>query len=192
MPLQWGELGRTVSVSMLIVFMIAQPILFGLRANQSLKSYDSIDSKMGYPQLPIVMQASGTFLQRNFYFSQSDRYYYVLDEAAAMDPASGQFSPQVYKHMDAWKRVYPRRFGRQVISSDAFLKKYDSFLVIDYANYKEKCPARASGGIQNAQNWINLECPQWLEKRILANPRYRVKELSSSGGISNLLITKIP
>jgi hypothetical protein len=187
----WIKLVRVVPISLFIIFMLAKPVVFGLDPPPNLKTglfgIDDNDNRMGFRQLPIAINDSDTFMERNYHSAHPERYYFILDKAAAMDPTSGQFGVQSYKHMDAWKRVYPNRFSRQVLTSDEFLAKFNKFLVIDFPDYNKKCPVRAYG--TTALDWRNIQCPQWLEKRILSNPSYRVKKLSVSSE-TRLLVTK--
>jgi hypothetical protein len=184
----WIKLARVMPISLFIIFMLAKPVLFGLDPpidNTSLFRVDANDNRVGFRQLPIAINNSYTFMERNYHSSHPERYYFILDKDAAMDPTSGQFGVQSYKHMDAWKRVYPNRFSRQVLTSDEFLAKFNRFLVIDNPVYNKKCPVRAYGATN--PDWYNIHCPQWLEKRILSNPDYRVKILSPE---TMLLVTK--
>lgn len=141
------------------------------------------DNKYGYKELPIVVQASGQFLERVHYSPERNKYFFILDWQAAVDDASGQFSPQEYKHLDAIKRNYPKLFQNQILQSQDFLNKYKKFLVLDYLDYKKKCPLKAKG-----PKWDDIHCPQWLEKRILSNPAYQVKYLGANYGESLLLV----
>jgi len=118
------------------------------------------DNKYGYEDLPIVVQSSHDFVRRLHYSPQEDRYFFILDWEAALDNASGLFTPQEYKHMDALKRNYPDLF-HNVVESKFFLKTYSKFLVLDYLDYSQKCKPQ------------DFHCPRWLERRIMTS-RYKL------------------
>lgn len=141
--------------------------------------------------LPVALQGSSTFLEWSFYSPHPERYFYIADREASLMSESGLFGAQQYKHMLAYRRQYPQRFGTQVIESDRFLARFDRFLVIDAKPFDQSCPASLTG-LHWAREWRRMECPKWLELRILNNPRFRVKALGDYWGISVLLVERAP
>jgi hypothetical protein len=72
------------------------------------------------------------------YARDPQRYYFILDEAAAFRKESGMFGPQQYKHMAAWKRNYPDTLGQQIVPSETFLIRFPRFLV--FQSFARDCP----------------------------------------------------
>jgi uncharacterized membrane protein len=173
---------QSIILLILIFILFLQPILYA-------KTYRGRyipglnDNKYGYQELPIVVQASAQFLERFYYSPNRNKYFFILDWQAAVDNASGQFGPQEYKHLDAFKRNYPELFQNNILQSKDFLKRHDRFLVLDYLDYKKKCPLKAKG-----TQWDNIHCPQWVEMRLLNNPNYKVRELGEIYGETMLLV----
>ncbi|MBD2028335.1 hypothetical protein [Leptolyngbya sp. FACHB-711] len=143
-------------------------------------------SELDYRNLPVAIQFSSWFTQIFHYSSERYRHFFILDWEAAVNENSGSFTPQEYKHLDALKRVYPERFRNNIIQSDDFLQNYDRFLVIDERDYRRKCPLKSVD-----KDWEYIQCPQWLEMRILANPAYRVKPLVTTDWETVLLVEKV-
>lgn len=170
---------RLIFPSFIVIILLLYPLRYA-KNYQTRILPGSTDNTYGYQNLPIAVQVGGVFLERRFYSNERDRYFFILDKEASLDNASGQFSPQEYKHLEAIKRQYPKLFNNNIINSEDFLKKYSKFLVIDFIDYKQKCPIKAMG-IEKGQKWEDLQCPQWLEKRILDNPNYKVTPLGGIG-----------
>jgi hypothetical protein len=169
-PLQFG-------LSAILIMMISIP-LFDANLYKGNFLSGEYDGRYGYTDLPIVTQASSKFLERFYNTPKTrDRYFFLLDRQVAESPAAGLFALQEYKHHDAWRRVYPEIFKDNIVESEAFLKKYSRFLVIDYPEYQKTCRWKVSGLGDIATTWTNMFCPQWLEMRIINNPQYKVTVL---------------
>jgi hypothetical protein len=136
--------------------------------------------------LPVVISTSHEFMQFLHYSQDPERYYFILDWEAAVNEYSGTFSPQEFKHMEAWKRNYPHYFGN-VVPSEQFLASYSRFLVLDLPDHERKCLLRSTG-MRNI--WDVLQCPQWVEMRLIQNDAYDVSRLESGDGFSVLLVEK--
>ncbi len=173
---------------LLSFLFLLNPIVYG-KFYQGKALPGTHDNTYGYENLPMVMQTSHPFFERLHYSPNRRRYYFILDEEASLDPASGQFGSQEYKHMDAYRRVYPELFSQQILTSDEFLEKFDRFLILDYADYEKSCPLPVYG-LEKARNWEDMHCPQWVEKRLLNNPNYQVTHLGDIWGEAILLIEK--
>jgi hypothetical protein len=171
--------------AMLVLAVLINPVRFAYSIPKETLP-GGMDSSFGYENLPIVEQASHQFMRKTHYSPQKSRYYFILDWQAAVDEESGQFSPQEYKHLDAFKRNYPETFKNNILSSQDFLAKHERFLVIDYADYTRKCPLKAKG----IHNWQNIHCPQWVEMRLLNNANYKVTHLGDRWGEAFLLVEK--
>ncbi|MBC6989895.1 glycosyltransferase family 39 protein [Hymenobacter sp. BT491] len=145
-----------------------------------------------YASLPKVVTSAGGFLEHNFYAPDRLNYFFILDWEAAIDPNSGNFPPQGYKHMEAWKRNFPQFFQHNVVSSEDFLSKHDRFLVLDYPDYLKKCPVdRPDNRLIFLQEKEDIDCPQWVELRLLKNKNYKVTFLSNKNWYSILLVEKL-
>ncbi|QHT71037.1 hypothetical protein GXP67_32490 [Rhodocytophaga rosea] len=170
---------------MLLLVLLINPVRFAYTFPKDTLP-GSIDSSFGYEDLPVVEQTSHQFMRKIHYSPQKNRYYFILDWQAPIDEKSGQFSPQEYKHLDAFKRNYPKIFENNIMSSQDFLAKYERFLVMDYAAYTRKCPLKAKG----IHNWQDIHCPQWVEMRLLNNASYKVTHLGVSSEEAVLLVEK--
>ncbi len=185
-----NKLTSLIVVVIFITYLLLQPIRFarGLERQELngaiLQEVNS--SQPDYQDLPVAIQFSAWFTQIFHYSSERYRHFFILDWEAAVDDNSGSFPPQEYKHLDALKRVYPDRFRDNIIQSDDFLQKYDRFLVIDERDYREKCPLKSVD-----RDWSYIQCPQWLEMRILANPAYQVTPLIKKEWETVLLVEKV-
>ena len=79
---------RSIILLVLSIILLIQPIGYA-------KSYRGRyipgfnDNTYGYKDLPIVAQASAQFIERLYYSSERDRYFFILDWQAALDKASG-------------------------------------------------------------------------------------------------------
>lgn len=146
------------------------------------------DRQFGYEELPAVVEGPGGFLERWHYRPDRERYYFILDEAAAMRQESGLFGAQSYKHMDAYRRNY-ERLRANIVSSDDFLARFDRFIVIDYLDFDAACPSRVFG-LQNARDWHDIHCPQWVETRLLSSPDYVVTRLGTTATWQSVLLVE--
>jgi len=113
---------------------------------------------------------------RAHYSPQSSRYFFILDWPSAVAPASGIFGPEEYKQIEALGRNYPK-MQRQIMQSDAFLAKYDRFLVLDYLDFDKRCPPKLKG---LSSFFTDIHCPQWVEAKLLHNPQYKVEVLGQN------------
>jgi hypothetical protein len=170
--------------SLLLVLLI-NPVIFASTIPKDTLP-GSTDHLLGYDDLPVVIQASHQFMRKIHYSPRKSRYYFVLDWQAALDEKSGQFSPQEYKHMEAFKRNYPDTFNSNILDHQEFLAKYERFLVMDYTDYTRKCPLKAKG----IHNWQDIHCPQWVEMRLLNNTSYKVTYLGDNWGEAVLLVER--
>jgi len=169
---------RQILLLLLFIYLLLYPIKFSI-------SYDSQsrwgldDNKYGYQDLPIVLQFSGRFMPTFHYSSNRERYFFILDWQAAVDENSGSFSPQEYKHLDAFRRIYPELFQKNIVASEDFLEKHSRFLVVsDNLNTGENCPLQVIG-LEKYNKWEDFQCPQWLKREILSNPKYKVKSIGT-------------
>ncbi|QDA61942.1 glycosyltransferase family 39 protein [Hymenobacter jejuensis] len=177
-----------------LTFTVTYPIIFakGFRKQNYPGTTDMLpEIAKKYAHLPKVVTSSGTFLERNYYAPDRLNYFFILDWKSAVDPNSGTFPPQSYKHMEAWKRNFPQFFQDNVVTSEDFLSHHDRFLVIDYPDYLKRCPLKHAG-LHVTDLWTNyLECPQWVEVRLLNDKNYKVTFLSNEYWFSILLVEKI-
>jgi hypothetical protein len=179
--LLFKEITRKTIILVTIVLILLNPLKISISTSkEQLPGFN--DSKYGYENLPIVTQFSHDFVTRFFYSPQRNRYFFILDWDAALDNASGLFPPQEYKHLDALKRNYSKYFLNHIIQSKNFLKAHPMFLVLDYLDYHKKCSLE--------RKHKNFHCPQWLEKRILSNSRYKVTELGEIDENRKLLLVE--
>ena len=188
----WQSRGRYLFsralLAALVVALWANPLLY-TKDYQRRTLPGALDGTFGYRDLPMVLQTSAGFLERSYYAPDREHYYFILDEEAAMKTESGQFGPQEYKHMAAFKRNYPDLLGDRILQSDEFLRRFDRFLVLDYANYDEACPSRVFG-LAQAREWKGMHCPQWVEMRLLDNPAFTVTHLGDLWGEAVLLVER--
>ena len=168
-----------------VLFLVAQPLIYA-RAYPAESIPGLNDGKFGYTRLPIVVQHSHEFLKRLHYSAGRNRYFFVLDWQAAVDEASGLFGPQEYAELQAIRRNYPD-LGRHIIDGEDFLSTHDAFLVVDSRDFDRKCPPKVAGA---RTRWEDIDCPQWVEKRLLNNPQYKVKSLGDIGGEIVLLVSR--
>jgi hypothetical protein len=181
-------LGALFILGGLAVFLI-NPIWIANRFPVKGLIEDVVDLK-GHADLPIVMQTGGAFFENLHYASEPDKYYFVQDWEVAVNAHSGLFSPQEYKHMEAWKRRYPQLF-KNVVTTDEFLKEHDRFLVLDLPDFNRKCPLKPVG-LRRNKGWEDLYCPQWVEIRLLNNSAYKLTYLGNEDWFSVLLVEKQP
>ena len=80
------------------------------------------------------------------------------------------------------KRNYFEHFSNHIIKSERFLESHNQFLVLDFLEGNKKCTLKAT--------WEDFTCPQWLEKRILNNPHYKVKNLGQIDDDKTMLLVK--
>lgn len=177
-----------VLLASLVVALWVNPVQYS-KLYQRRALPGALDDTFGYEDLPMVIQTSGRFLERAFYAPDKERYYFILDEEAAMKEASGQFGPQEYNHMVAFKRHYPDMLGERILPSEEFLERFDRFLVLDYADYDAACPARVFG-LNHAREWKRMHCPQWVEMRLLDPPAYEVTHLGDMWDEAVLLVER--
>jgi len=173
-----SELSTLIARTLVLIFiavLLAYPIVSAKRYwRESLPGLD--DARFGYPDLPIVVQESHDFIMRAHYSPQSSRYFFILDWPSAVAPASGIFGPEEYKQIEALGRNYPK-MQRQIMQSDAFLAKYDRFLVLDYLDFDKRCPPKLKG---LSSFFTDIHCPQWVEAKLLHNPQYKVEVLGQN------------
>ncbi len=170
----------------LVLILATQPVFYARKFIVE-PAPGSSDSAVGYTELPIVVQSSHWFLPRRFYAPAKDRYFYILDWEAANTPDSGRFGIQEYKHLDAIQREFPNLFQGHIVTSEEFLSRFDDFLVLDYADYAEKCPLGVRGLNSGA---VGMHCPQWVEKRLLNNAHYVISEVGKVGNGIMLRVRK--
>jgi hypothetical protein len=153
----------------------------------------SWDTMFGHADKPMVLYSGGGLLERLRYSPDSDpsRYFYVLDWDSVNRPESGRFGIQEYKHMQAWRRVFPERFQSHVLESEDFLAAHDSFIALVPDDYEATCRIDVKG-LWRVENWGDggLHCPQWVPRRLLSNPAYEVTKLGSQWGETWLLVER--
>lgn len=172
----------------LLTYFLTRPLLYA----RTVKVYaqpGTTDATGGYDELPVVIQMAGPFLERIHYAPNPERYYYILDWEAAVDEHSGLFTPQEYKHMEAIKRNYPHLFQNNVLTTEEFLKRFDRFIVLDHPDYLNQCPLDPKG-LETARVWDEIQCPQWVEKRLIDNTSYKVTFLNDQNWFAVLLVEK--
>ncbi|ARV58028.1 hypothetical protein BZZ01_04705 [Nostocales cyanobacterium HT-58-2] len=158
---------QSILLSALMAILLLTPIFYAITISP--EQFPGInDNKYGFKNLPIVAQPSNDFIQRSHYSPERQRYFFILDWQSALDRRSGLLPTQIYKVMDAFKRNYPEVFEQNVRQSKDFLKTYKRFLVLDSLEEK-KCTLD--------RTIKDLDCPQWLNTRILNNPDYKVTYL---------------
>ncbi len=73
---------------MMIAFLLFSPIQYAKRyVIEKIPGFE--DTSLGYSELPIVMQSSGKFVEREFYSPARERYFIMLDWEAAVNKKSG-------------------------------------------------------------------------------------------------------
>jgi len=164
---------RTVFLLGLIAILLVQPITYAI-SKQTQQFPGLNDNKYGYRELPIVVPFSHDFLERFHYSSERNRYFFILDWQVDLDPTSGLFSTQQYKHMEAWKRNYPNWFQNHIVKSEEFLDRYKQFLILTKPDYTRECTLEKTSK--------NQYCPRWIEMRIMSDPSYKV---TSIGDVDN-------
>ncbi len=147
------------------------------------------DLTAAYSHLPMVVQSSGGFLERQYHSPTPRRYYYVMDWSSTNTPVSGRFGIQQYKHMEAWARVFPSRFSGNIVSADTFLASHDEFLVLTTADYMIECKIDVRG-LDLVDDWAQLDCPQWVSKRLIRNPEWKVTHLGEKWSEALLLVRR--
>lgn len=172
----------------LSTYFLVHPILYARTVERYVQP-GITDATGGYNDLPVVLQMAGPFLERMHYAPNPERYYYILDWEAAVDEHSGLFTPQEYKHLEAIKRNYPEVFENNILSTEEFLQRFDRFIVLDHPEYLMQCSLNPKG-LETARKWDELQCPQWVEKRLLANASYRVTFLNNHNWFTVLLVEK--
>jgi hypothetical protein len=180
-------LAGTLTVLGALAIFLLNPIRVALKIQTKKLLEDVVDLK-GHDDLPIVIQTGGAFLENLHYASEPDRYFYIMDWEAAIDDHSGLFTPQEYKHMEAWKRRFPELF-KNVVGSDEFLDQHERFLVLDFPEPTQKCPPKPVG-LRHTATWQDLQCPQWVEMRLLNNSDHKVTHLGNDQWYSVLLVEK--
>jgi hypothetical protein len=184
------QVAGSILLSGVLVAFMYYPIYYSQNTNRrSLPGRE--DTKYGYENLPVVVQVSSLYLERVHYSPHRSKYFFILDWEAASSRHSGLFSPQEYKHLDAFKRNYPQIHGGHIVAGTQFLKEYTKFLVLDYIDYTKKCPLQVAG-LDKVRQWEDLHCPQWVETRLLNNEAYKVTFLGGVEGdyLSLLLVEK--
>jgi hypothetical protein len=198
LPTRWPKiLGPLVHKGPLVLLMVScfvmliRPIQKALIQKENKVIFGEDYFPKGYEDLPVVCQLAGIFPVYMAYSEHRDQYFYVLDHDAAMEEASGPFGFQEYKHMDALQRNYGNYFKDQIIESEDFLNRFQKFLVLDYRDFDKACPPKAEKGLKETATLYNLHCPQWLEKRILPNPAYKIEVLVQNRHLSYILVERV-
>ncbi|HEX6250640.1 MAG TPA: glycosyltransferase family 39 protein [Gemmatimonadaceae bacterium] len=174
-------------LSAFVLVLLANPLWYAAQ-HDGRAFAGRFDLRFGYEDLPVVVEFPGGFLERWHYSTDRERYYFILDEAAAMKQESGLFGLQAHKHMDAFRRNCPQ-LRDNVVQSDDFLARFDRFIVIDYTDYDAACPTRVVG-LQYARDWQDIHCPQWVETRLLANSDYAVTHLGNTPDWQAMLLVE--
>jgi hypothetical protein len=182
-----GEATTALFLIGVSAILLVSPVIFA-NANEKNEFTESYGNLKEHGHLPIAVQVGGAFIESLYHSTAPERYYYVMDWEVAVDEHSGLFSPQEYKHMEAWKRNYPQVF-KNVVTSEEFLKAHDRFLVLDFIDYTRKCPSKPIGVKANI-TFEDIHCPQWLERRLLNNSKYQVTHLVDLEDTSVLLVER--
>jgi hypothetical protein len=173
----------------LAFYLLWQPIRFAKYYEGSAFVFED-PVKGGLPDVPIVVQNSSPFVMQNFYSPQRDKYFYILDWEAAVNKHSGTSTPGVFKHFTALKKLYPERFGKNILTTVEFLAKYDRFIVVTDGSDTLKCPENPIG-LALARRWFGaLACPQWVAMRLRNNPAYKLTYLTQTDYVTYLLVEK--
>jgi hypothetical protein len=166
-----------------VFFLLLQPLIYARAyAREPIPGLN--DAKVGHIELPVVVQHSHDFLKRLHYAAARNRYFFILDWQAAIDKASGLFGPQEYEELDAVRRNYPE-VGKHIVDGEEFLRAHPTFLVIDSLDFNHRCPDKVSGVHTPFED---IDCPQWIEKRLLSNSEYKVESLGDIGAETILLV----
>jgi len=161
----------------LILLLLAQPVVWAVRAAQQ-STPGLYHDKVGYNDLPIVIQHSHVFLRCLHYSPARNRYFFILDWEAAVNEASGLFGPQEFANLEAIARNYPE-LQKHIVSGEDFLRTHDRFLVSgSFESNTKVCSCDIKGGVRT--KWEDLSCPQWLRTRLLDNPRYKIQALDKT------------
>jgi hypothetical protein len=168
-----------------LAILLVSPVRFAYKFHDT-EIMEDFTGLREYSSLPIVVPTSHVFMQNLYYAPNPERYYFILDWEAAVDEHSGTFSPQEFKHMEAWKRRYPQQF-KNVVATDEFLSANSRFLVLDNPGHTRKCSLQAKG-LKHV--WESLQCPQWVEMRLIHNRSYKVTALDDAGRVPYLLVEK--
>lgn len=176
------------ALGIILLFCLSRPILFATAFHEEVRP-GSDDATGSYPDLPVVMQYSGEFLERIHYAPDPEKYYFILDWETAVNEHSGLFTPQEHKHMEAFKRNYPQLYQDNILTTEEFLSRFDRFLVFDHPEYDKKCPLNPEG-LKAAHEWEPIHCPQWVEMRLLNNNAYKVTYLEDDSWFTMLLVEK--
>lgn len=179
----------TAGLITLTAYFLWQPIKYAKEFPQGSRP-GTKDDVHGYSNLPIVVESSGVFLERQFYSPLRDKYFFILDWEVAVDERSGVWPPQQFKHLTAFKRNYPHLFQNNILTTTDFLARYDRFLVMQYFTDTMPCPL-VPIGLHMARTWVGMECPQWVGMRLLNNAAYRVTSLSKTDWGNLLLVEKL-
>lgn len=174
---------RGATTAVVILLFLAQPILFARRVTPGVRPGTG-DDRFGYADLPIVTQASHQFLERQRYAERPGRYVFILDRDAAFAEASGAFGAQEYIHLGAIRDHFGDTFEGRILESDEFLARNDRFLVLDHRGFDRTCEPRMIG----VHDWDNIHCPQWVERRLLADPAWAVTVLGDTPVGTMLLV----
>lgn len=156
---------------------LAAPIYYA-RAKPASYYIGRFDHEIGEGDVRIVIPFANSFLQRIQYSPSPRRYVYVLDWDAAISPDSGTFPPQEYKHMEALRARFPYRFGQTVITSVDFLRDNQDFLIVVDPDYHDRKCLRLFpwNSLKSNLDWNErLQCPQFINTRVLGNPEYNVQ-----------------
>jgi dolichyl-phosphate-mannose-protein mannosyltransferase len=168
---------RSIFLIPLILLFLAQPVLWAMRAPQQ-TTPGLYHDKVGYNDLPIVIQHSHVFLRCLHYSPARSRYFFILDWEAATDEASGLFGPQEFKNLEAIARNYPN-LRKHIVSGEEFLRMHDRFLVVGSLESNSKvCSCDIKSGVRT--KWEDLSCPQWLRLRVSADPHYGIQPLGNA------------
>jgi len=178
--------GRNFAISSTVLVLLAASVIYPVWAANSVAQQPlpgAQDARYGYEKLPIVVQFSHDFVTRLYYSPTPNRYFFILDWPSAVDGSSGLFPPQEYKQVEALKRQYPSIF-ENVIQGETFLAMTKQFLVLTSREYDRQCPVESE-----KRNWgDNIQCPQWVAKRLLTDPHYKIQLLGEIGQRNLLLV----
>jgi Predicted membrane protein len=168
---------RSLILLPLIMLLLIQPVIWAVEVPQQ-SIPGSYHDKIGYNDLPIVVQHSHVFLRCVHYSPARNRYFFILDWDAAVNEASGLFGPQEFKNLEAIARNYPD-LRKHIVSGEEFLRMHDRFLVLGSLESNTKvCSCDIKGGLHT--KWEDLSCPQWLKMRVLTNSHYQVQRLGQN------------
>jgi hypothetical protein len=161
---------QTLAVIIGILFLLIKPIYSANKLiTQELPG--SNDYKYGYKDLPIVVEFSGDFLERSYYYHnpQNNPYFFILDEEIFLDKKNWSYGSYQYKLMNALLRNYNNIFHKNIVYSQYFLNHYQRFLIL-YLGEK----------IGDSCQPTELNCHRrWFHMKIENNPKYRINSLGS-------------